>query len=922
MIRWSRTSRRRPGDTSLQVSWAVSTDILIAGPRRAAADALAVSEEIEEDLDEDTATEQSSMMQYQKPPREQQVGLMGELTSRFKRVEGSDDDGDGVTEGTSHPSLESQSPKTPMDESINQEAKFNGPPPPPPPPLPSSSIPGFSNASAPPPPPPLPGTPSIPGFLSNAPPPPPPPGSNLMSHAALMSPPPVPGAPALPGAQHGHFLPQMQMLPIPTLKMPAMRSKKKLKAFHWDKVDTPQVTVWATHDPTFEAKEEKYQELQRKGVLDEVEKLFMAKETKILGGTSGNRKDNKKQIISSDMMRNFHVSMSRFKNHPAEEVVRMIVHCDRDVLDSHVVMDFLQRDDMCTIPENVSKLMASYSKDWTGPDAFTSKRDQDPSELTREDQIYLQTAYELHHYWKARMRALALTGSFEQEYDHISTKLKEVVTVSEAIRDSTSLMSVLALILDIGNYMNDSNKQATGFKLSSLARLGMVKDEKNESTFADLIERIVRNQYTQWEDFVEEISGVVTVSKVNVDQLQQDAKKYIENIRNVQSSLDAGNLSDPKKFHPQDRVVQVVSRSMKEARRKAEQMELYLDETSRTYDDIMTYFGEDNNDENARREFFGKLAGFVTEWRKSRDKNTTMEEAKRRAETSMARKRAAASTGGSGAETPSSQAPGRGAMDSLLEKLRAAAPQDKDQRDRRRRERLKQKHAVRVASGQQLPEVTVDDDIEKKRGLGIDSVTEEEDSEKTTTPAVDGEASEPEDVGDRAASLLKGLRREGDGTGDVNEGLNVRRRREKAQDERSARRMRRRTAQQTNSMVVPASQAVVAPDPVGSGIPGLESEERTDSPVPIQPAVAEEVEQQQEDAQHKRPLSEAGSDSTSVPPSLPTITIDSPLFDPALYPDGAHMEGEGLQKAQSKVDEEDEEDQNTGTAGRPVEIED
>jgi len=193
------------------------------------------------------------------------------------------------------------------------------------------------------------------------------------------------------------------------------------------------------------------------------------------------------------------------------------------------------------------------------------------------------------------MRALVLTRTYENEYDDISAKLKEVVNVSEAIRDSTSLMSVLALILDIGNYMNDSNKQASGFKLSSLARLGMVKDDKNETTFADLIERIVRNQYSEWEVFIEDISSVVPASKLHVDQLRQDAKKYIDNIKNVQSSLDAGNLSDPKKFHPQDRVAQVVQRSMKEARRKAEQLQLYLEEASRTYDDIMTYFGEDNH---------------------------------------------------------------------------------------------------------------------------------------------------------------------------------------------------------------------------------------------------------------------------------------------------------------------------------------
>src|SRR5277367_952237 len=211
----------------------------------------------------------------------------------------------------------------------------------------------------------------------------------------------------------------------------------------------------------------------------------------------------------------------------------MIIHCDKEVLDNPVVMDFLQKGDMCNIPENTSKLMAPYSKDWTGPQASGEGRELDPSELTREDQIYLYTAFELHHYWKSRMRALALTRTFEKEYDDISGKLRHVVSVSESLRDSVSLMNVLGLILDIGNYMNDSNKQASGFKLSSLARLGMVKDDKNESTFADLVERIVRTQYPEWESFTEDIAGVVAAQKLNVDQIRQDAKKYIDGIKNV-----------------------------------------------------------------------------------------------------------------------------------------------------------------------------------------------------------------------------------------------------------------------------------------------------------------------------------------------------------------------------------------------------
>lgn len=385
---------------------------------------------------------------------------------------------------------------------------------------------------------------------------------------------------------------------------------------HWEKVDSPEITLWAQHTPSHEAKEEKYAELSKKGILDEIERLFMAKEIKQIGKAS-KQKNEKKQVIPGNLMQKFQISLAIFSSREVDDIVRMIIHCDKEILDNPVVMDFLQHEDMCVVSDNTAKLMAPYSKDWTGPDALKTAREQNPDDLTREDQLYLYTAFELRHYWKARMRALSLTKTFESEYDELSDKLKTVVSVSESLRDSVRLMPVFGLILDIGNYMNDSNKQAFGFKLSSLARLGMVKDDKNESTLMDYVERVVRKQYPQWADFPEDIGGVITAQKLNVEQLAVDAKKYIDNIKNIQSSLDSGNLSDPRKFHPEDRVSQVVQRSMKEARRKAEQMQLYLDEMKRVYDDILTFFGDDNKDENARREFFAKLANFVNEYKVS-----------------------------------------------------------------------------------------------------------------------------------------------------------------------------------------------------------------------------------------------------------------------------------------------------------------
>lgn len=178
-----------------------------------------------------------------------------------------------------------------------------------------------------------------------------------------------------------------------------------------------------------------------------------------------------------------------------------------------------------------------------------------------------------------------------------------------------------------------------------------------------------------------------------------------------------------------------------------------------------------------------------------------MEETRKRNEASMARKRMnakavnpAGANGGStdGASSPSST----GAMDSLLEKLRAAAPQARDQRDRRRRARLKDRHQNRVASGQTIPDMgdltkaSENEDLDRAI-LSPESTTSDGTEARSNEMAT---ISEGEDIADRAASMLQGLRGDGDGesvTGSQSGSIRVRRRRESADDERRARRRRR-----------------------------------------------------------------------------------------------------------------------------------
>jgi len=132
-------------------------------------------------------------------------------------------------------------------------------------------------------------------------------------------------------------------------------------------------------------------------------------------------------------------------------------------------------------------------------------------------------------------------------------------------------------------------------------------------------------------------------------------------------------------------------------------------------------------------------------------------------------------------------------MDSLLEKLRAAAPQARDQRDRRRRARLQNKHQVRVASGQKIPDP--DEIPEVEEGLTTSESVSAEGAPMSPDSTAAGSSGEgKDDVAERAALLLQGMRGI-DGTDDAEserrDSVRRSRRRDTAEEERRARRRRR-----------------------------------------------------------------------------------------------------------------------------------
>lgn len=142
-------------------------------------------------------------------------------------------------------------------------------------------------------------------------------------------------------------------------------------------------------------------------------------------------------------------------------------------------------------------------------------------------------------------------------------------------------------------------------------------------------------------------------------------------------------------------------------------------------------------------------------------------------------------------------------MDDLLKKLRDAKPEARDKREQRRRARLKDRHQVRVASGQKMPEIGVNMEAEEEEesdaGRNMLSPTSEAgESVQSVSVTSPTEPSSGGDVADRAAAMLEGL--QGGSSVSKDGSLVIRRRRENADNERERRRRKRQQASTASSV--------------------------------------------------------------------------------------------------------------------------
>ncbi|VEU19898.1 DEKNAAC100603 [Brettanomyces naardenensis] len=411
-------------------------------------------------------------------------------------------------------------------------------------------------------------------------------------------------------------LPSNPVINLLAMKKPAF----KMKHLHWDKIHDISDTFWSGVDD-----ERVISMLDKAGVLKDMDITFKAVDTPAKSRQLKAKDDTPKKmaLLPRELQQQFGINLHQYGNLSEMEFVAKVLSCDRTLLENTTVIEFFNWDGLLDMSASLLSKFGPYS---TNIQIEGAKPKLDPSNLARFDRIYLELCVNLRSYWAARSKALLLSSTYERDYHDLLKRLNQMDRGISSIRGSESLLQVFNIIKNIGNYLNESSKVVSGFKLSGLQRLKFLKNSKNTMTLLHYIEKIIRVHFPDLAVFVDDLKEISKAAGLLVSTLEVEASEYSAAVFKCDRSFSEGPLSEGSRIHPDDEIREYMKPKLAKARRRANFLKDHMLRTSKDFDRLMIYFGENPKDQASRESFFGKFAAFTESYKKAHTENVRAEE--------------------------------------------------------------------------------------------------------------------------------------------------------------------------------------------------------------------------------------------------------------------------------------------------------
>jgi hypothetical protein len=341
--------------------------------------------------------------------------------------------------------------------------------------------------------PPVPSTVSSPSPIPSAatpPPPPPPPPSLAPPPPPSLAPPPPPPAPAAPGAPPPAVVPKaLTASSAPKSTVPFKQRAPNRRRIHWDKIDSKKAeeTFWKSVDLKAVAKQIDTSLLEKSFALNDIEKPEKGK-----APGDFKKKEPKKEkitLLAEKKTRQIELALHKFKVKPLD-IKEILLSGDEERITLEALNQLLT-----SMPEE---------EDIAAVRAFKG----DKSELgNAEAFVDVMASIPL---LEKRLKTWLFKQKFSELVMDANRHIQVIQHGLDAIEGSKSFHKILAVILVMGNYLNEGTEkgEAVGFKLSTLEKLSSVRSADGSISFLEFVSKWVDSKSPDSKQFLEDLAPV------------------------------------------------------------------------------------------------------------------------------------------------------------------------------------------------------------------------------------------------------------------------------------------------------------------------------------------------------------------------------------------------------------------------------
>lgn len=388
---------------------------------------------------------------------------------------------------------------------------------------------------------------------------------------------------------------------------------KRLKQLHWKRLEVPfEKTLWniVVADPYLLTLK-----LTAEGIFKQLEDCYPLREVTV----SNKKVKEYTGFMPVDLQQMVSIRLHRFNSLTPIEIAKKFFHCDHDIME---LVDFFN-DRKFFRQEGLKKQLKPYMSSRNEEVMEVSEK---LLELSRFDQIYTLIVVDIDTYYEKRMAALKIKSFLANNFRDFRRQIRKLHCASLELKSSLHFKYFLNLVLHIGNFMNDAPRRAKGYRLESLLRASMIKNDKTGLTLLHTIEKIVRTHFPQLEAFLVDLKAIPEISRFNLEQLEQDCNDICERMKNVEKDFsNEGIFSNHKALHPDDHICEVMVPWIPSGKSMVDELNSDITELKTTLKTTLLMYGENPDEPTSSARFFNNLNEIILEYKKASTVNQKME---------------------------------------------------------------------------------------------------------------------------------------------------------------------------------------------------------------------------------------------------------------------------------------------------------